>query len=221
MAIPTPPRTYKMRRGRITPHQADGLQRLWPEYGVDLRSGPLDVAALLGRVAPLILEIGFGMGEATLAMAAADPARDVLAVDVHTPGVGKLLRGIEDAGLRNVRVIEGDALHVLRVMLDGVELDEVRAFFPDPWPKHRHAKRRLVSPGFLDLVAARLRPGGAFHVATDSPVYAAHALAVLEAHDAFSVEVLENRPAHRPVTRFEQQAIDAGRESVDLIALRR
>jgi tRNA (guanine-N7-)-methyltransferase len=216
----TPPRTFKLRRGRVTPHQADGLTRLGPVFGVPLQSTPLDPPTLFGRVAPLVLEVGFGMGEATVAMAAADPLRDVLAADVHTPGVGKLLRELETAEVDNVRVVEGDALHVLRVMLDGIELDEVRVYFPDPWPKARHAKRRLVTPAFCDLVAARLRAGGVLHVATDWAPYAQMALRVLEAHSAFVVEQLEERPHHRPLTRFERRGLAAGRPSYDLVATR-
>lgn len=220
MTEKTPPRTYKLRRGRVTAHQADGVQRLGPVYGVLASDAPLDVAATFGRVAPLVLEIGFGMGEATVAMAAADPGRDVLAVDVHTPGVGKLLRSLEEHDVTNVRVLEGDAMHVLRVMLDGVTLDEVRVYFPDPWPKARHAKRRLVSPVFCDLVAARLRAGGVLHVATDWRPYADMALRVLSEHDDFEVDGLSERPGHRPLTRFERRGLAAGRPSYDLLARR-
>lgn len=220
MTEKTPPRTYKLRRGRVTAHQADGVQRLGPVYGVLASDSALDVAATFGREAPLVLEVGFGMGEATVAMAAADPARDVLAVDVHTPGVGKLLRSLEEHDVSNVRVLEGDALHVLRVMLDGVELDEVRVYFPDPWPKARHAKRRLVSPVFCDLVAARLRAGGVLHVATDWRPYADMALRVLSEHDAFEVDGFSERPMHRPLTRFERRGLAAGRPSYDLLARR-
>lgn len=167
-----------------------------------------------------MLEVGFGMGETTVAMAAADPGRDVLAVDVHTPGVGKLLRSLEQHELGNVRVVEGDALHVLEVMLVGVVLDEVRVYFPDPWPKARHAKRRLVSPMFCDLVAARLRPGGVLHVATDWRPYADMALHVLREHQDFEVDGLTQRPGHRPLTRFERRGLAAGRPSYDLLARR-
>lgn len=220
MTEKTPPHTYKLRRGRITAHQADGVQRLGPVYGVLASDSALDVAAAFGREAPLVLEVGFGMGEATVAMAAADPARDVLAVDVHTPGVGKLLRSLEEHDVTNVRVLEGDALHVLRVMLDGVALDEVRVYFPDPWPKARHAKRRLVSPVFCDLVASRLRAGGVLHVATDWRPYADMALNVLREHDDFAVDGLSERPGHRPLTRFEKRGLAAGRPSYDLLARR-
>ncbi|MDQ1688973.1 MAG: tRNA (guanine-N7-)-methyltransferase [Frankiaceae bacterium] len=216
----TAPHTFKLRRGRLTAHQAEGLERLGPVYGVPVTDKPLVLSELFGRAAPLVVEVGFGMGEATVAMALADPARDVLAVDVHSPGVGKLLRALESAQLSNVRVVEADALHVLRTMLDGVLLDEVRVYFPDPWPKARHAKRRLVSSSFCDLVAARLRPGGVLHVATDWEPYARLARGVLQAHPDFEVAVLDTRPAHRPLTRFEQRGHAAGRRSFDLLATR-
>ena len=212
-----PVRTYKVRR-RVTTGQADALARLLPRYGVD-PVGPLDPVAAFGRRAPLVVEVGSGMGEATAAMAAADPDRDVLAVEVHTPGLGNLLRLVEAAGLTNVRVVEADAREVLRDLLAPGSVDEVRVFFPDPWPKARHAKRRLVSSEFADLVADRLRPGGRLHVATDWPAYADRAAAVLQAHAAD--EVVSRERGARPVTRVEQRGTDAGRASADLVARRR
>jgi tRNA (guanine-N7-)-methyltransferase len=211
-----PVRTFKVRR-RVTTGQADALARLLPTYGVDPRV-PVDPVEVFGREAPLVLEIGSGMGEATAAMAAADPARDVLAVEVHTPGLGNLLRLVEAQGLRNVRVLEGDARQVLRELLAPGSLDEVRVFFPDPWPKARHAKRRLVTTEFADLVASRLRPGGVLHVATDWASYAEHVLAVLDPHPALDVVSRDRRG--RPVTRFEQRGLDAGRTPHDVVASR-
>ena len=212
-------RSYKLRRGRLRPGHADALQRLRPLLGVEVDGRPLDVAAVFGRTAPLVLEIGSGMGEATAAMAAADPRRDVLAVEVHTPGVGNLLRLVEAAGLENVRVAEGDALVVLRDMLTPASLDEVRVLFPDPWPKARHVKRRLVQPAFAGLVAERLRVGGRLHVATDWPDYAEQVLDVLATTPGLEGGVVP-RPAERPVTRFEQRALDAGRPVTDVVAVR-
>lgn len=151
------------------------------------------------------------MGEATALMAAADPATDVLAVEVHPAGVMALLRRIEAAGLTNVRLVEGDALAVLRALPDG-SLREVRLFFPDPWPKTRHHKRRLVRPTFAALVASRLSPGGVLHVATDWPAYAEHVRAVLADWD-----VVQDRRS-RPVTGYERRALAAGRAAIDLIA---
>jgi tRNA (guanine-N7-)-methyltransferase len=153
-------------------------------------------------------------------MAAADPGRDVLAVDVHVQGLGRLLRRIEDLGLTNVRVAEGDAVIVLRDMLPASSLDEVRVFFPDPWPKARHAKRRLVQQGFLDLVAARLRPGGVLHVATDWGPYAEQVRDLLHHDPAYDVVSEGPRPAHRPVTKFEKQGLAAGRTSYDVVSRR-
>jgi tRNA (guanine-N7-)-methyltransferase len=159
-----------------------------------------------------VLEIGFGMGEATVEMAARDP-RQLLAVEVHPAGIMALLRRLEAAGLDNVRLVEGDAIEVLEA-LPAHSLDEVRAFFPDPWPKARHAKRRLLQPAFAQLVADRLKPKGLLHLATDVPSYAEHALEVLADWD---VQVVP-RPAGRPLTGYEKRALLAGRESTDLIA---
>lgn len=210
-------RTYKRRAGRVTAGQADALTRLWPRYGVDVDGTPLDLAAAFGRDAPVVLEIGFGMGEATAAMAAAQPERDLLAVDVHTPGQGALLRLVDQRDLTNVRVGDGDAMVLLRAMLAPGSLSEVRIFFPDPWPKQRHAKRRLVSPSFADLLADRLEPGGRLHLATDSAAYAAQARRVLSAQPR--LEVVDRVP-WRPRTRFEEQGSAAGRSSYDVIATR-
>ena len=218
-------RTYKPRRGRVTGTQAAALARSWARLGVRIpfderEAAGLELAALFGRRAPVVLEIGSGMGEATAAMAAADPARDVLAVDVHTPGLGNLVKLIEAAGLTNVRVAEGDALVLLRCMLGPGSLAEVRAFFPDPWPKARHAKRRLVTPAFADLVASRLSSGGRVHIATDWEPYAATIRSVVGSHPAF--RLLDSAaPDPRPVTRFERQAVAAGRRIADIVAVRR
>ena len=202
----------------MTAGQHATLARLRPTYGLDLEEA-LDPEAVFGRRAPLVLEIGFGMGEATAAMAAADPDRDVLAVDVHTPGVTSLLALVEAQGLRNVRVVEGDAREVLRDRLGRDALDEVRVFFPDPWPKARHHKRRLVTAGFADTVATRLRTGGLLHVATDWADYAEEVLALLTAHADY--EVVSRERGARPMTRFEQRGLAAGRASYDVVAQRR
>lgn len=218
MQIPAAPvRTFKVRR-RVTTGQAEALARLLPRLGVD-RSVPFDPVAVFGRSAPLVLEIGSGMGEATAAMAQADPGRDVLAVEVHTPGLGNLLRLLEAAQLTNVRVLEADAREVLRDLLAPGSLDEVRVFFPDPWPKARHHKRRLVTAEFADLVATRLRPGGLLHVATDWASYAEQAADVLEQCPAY--EALSRGRGDRPVTRFEGKGLAAGRTAHDLVVVRR
>ena len=210
-------RTYKARR-RTSAGQSADLARLAPRYAVRL-DRPLDALAVFGRRAPLVLEIGSGTGDATAAMAAADPARDVLAVEVHTPGVAALLRRVEEQGLRNVRVVEADGLPVLTDVVPPGSLDEVRVFFPDPWPKARHAKRRLVSPAFAALVADRLRPGGRLHVATDWPSYAEHVLAAVAASP--DLELVSRERGDRPRTRFEARGHAEGRPSHDLVAVRR
>ena len=194
------------------------LDRLRPVWGVDPER-PFDPAAVFGRTAPLVLEIGSGMGEATAVLAAADPDRDVLAVEVHTPGVAALLRQVEQRGLTNVRVAEADGLQVLQDLVADGTLDEVRVFFPDPWPKARHLKRRLVDGSFAALVAARLRPGGRLHVATDWEAYAAQVLAVVDACP--SLELASRARGDRPVTRFEARGTAAGRASYDVVAVRR
>jgi tRNA (guanine-N7-)-methyltransferase len=162
------------------------------------------------------------MGETTLAMAAADPARDVIAVDVHTPGAGALIRDLEAGGVSNVRVVVADALVVLGDMLAPGSLDEVRVFFPDPWPKLRHHKRRLVNGDFARLVATRLRPGGVLHVATDWTPYAQQTLAVVAAEPALQnrFDGYAPRPAGRPVTRFERQGLAKGHPIHDVVAQR-
>ncbi|MGZ4614443.1 MAG: tRNA (guanosine(46)-N7)-methyltransferase TrmB [Actinomycetes bacterium] len=213
-----PPRSFKRRASRVTPGQADALARLWPSLGFDVDGSPLDVTALFGRTAPLVLEIGFGMGEATAQLAQAQPERDLIAVDVHTPGQGALLREVEQCGLTNVRVGDGDAVTLLRAMLGDDSLTEVRVFFPDPWPKARHWKRRLVDETFAGLVAQRLQPGGRLHVATDWAPYAEQVRRLLAGHASY--DVVADVP-WRPRTRFEQQGLDAGRPAHDVVAVRR
>lgn len=210
--------SFALRRGRVRASQADAIDRLWQRWGVDVDGTPLDLAALFGPGVPVVLDVGSGMGEATAAAAASDPSRGVLAVDVHTPGHGNLLKLAEAAGLSNVRVADGDARVLLRDMLPPAALDGVRVWFPDPWPKARHAKRRLVTPEFLALVASRLRPGGLLHVATDWAPYAEQITGHLAAAPGLAV-----RPGAgpgRPVTRFEQRGRAAGRPAYDLVAAR-
>ncbi len=208
--------TWKARR-RTSPGQVEVLDRLRPAYSVPV-DRPLEAAAVYGRTAPLVLEIGSGTGEATAAMAAADPSRDLLAVEVHTPGVATLLRRVEQDGLRNVRVAEGDGVQVLSDALAPGSLAEVRVFFPDPWPKAKHAKRRLVTPAFAALVADRLRPGGRLHVATDWASYAEQVLEVVRA--STDLQVVSHDRGDRPLTRFERRGLAAGRRIVDVVAVR-
>ena len=211
-------RTFKRRASRVTTGQRSALDRLWATYGLPVDGRALDLPALFGREAPVVLEIGFGMGEATAVMAAAQPDRDLLAVDVHTPGHGNLLRLVEAAALTNVRLADGDAVLLLRDMLPAASLAAVRAFFPDPWPKSRHHKRRLVTAAFLRLCTERLVEGGTVHVATDDASYAAAAAAALRASPG--LDVLPTAPWRAP-TRFEGQAVAAGRSIHEVAAARR
>lgn len=218
-----PPRTHILsftpRRGRVSPRQRSAIDRLWDAFGLVVGTDPLDVETLFGRAAPLVVEIGFGMGEATAVMASADPDRNLLAVDVHTPGFGALLSHIEELGLTNVRVADGDAVRLFRHCLAPASVDEVRIFFPDPWPKTKHHKRRLVDVDFVALVGSRMRPGGLIRLATDWQHYADRMAPVLEASPDFDV-VADAGRGDRPVTRFEQQGIDAGRRITELVARR-
>jgi tRNA (guanine-N7-)-methyltransferase len=218
-------RTFHPRRGRIGAVRADALARLWPRWGYDIdpAGAAFDAEALFGRVAPLVLEIGCGMGEATAAMAKADPGRDYLAADVHTPGLANLLATAEREGLANVRAARGDAVELLRDLMKPDSLDAVHVFFPDPWPKAKHHKRRIVRPDVIALVRERLRPGGVLHCATDWAPYADDMIRVLRSdpclrdlHGGFAP-----RPPHRPVTKFERRALAAGRDVFDLVFERR
>ncbi|GAA3852503.1 tRNA (guanosine(46)-N7)-methyltransferase TrmB [Streptomyces sedi] len=214
-------RSFQPRRSRVTHAQRQALLRLWPRWGVEIDGRtPLDPGALFdGR--PVVLEIGFGMGEATAEMAAADPATGVLAADVHTPGQGNLLRLADQAGLDNVRVANGDAILLLRDMLPARSLAGLRVFFPDPWPKTRHHKRRLIQPAFVELAAERLAPGATFHCATDWEPYAEWMLEVLNGHEGLANTAPDGgfapRPAHRPLTRFERQGLAKGHRVRDLL----
>jgi tRNA (guanine-N7-)-methyltransferase len=199
------------------------LERLWPSYGVPVTGEPLDLDILFGRRMPIVLEIGSGMGEATAGMAAADPDRGYLAVDVHTPGIANLLALTAERGLPNVRIALGDALDLVRHQLTPDSLDAIHVFFPDPWPKVRHHKRRLIQPGHVELLRSRLVPGGMLHCATDWADYAAAMLDTLDAdpelinaHDGYAP-----RPAYRPLTKFEERGVEAGRAVYDLVFRRR
>jgi tRNA (guanine-N7-)-methyltransferase len=210
-------RTFHPRRGRLRARHHDALARLMPLYGIPAE-GVLDASTLFGREMPLVVEIGSGMGEATVEMAAADAGRGYLAVEIHTPGVANLLAGIEERGLANVRVAFGDALRLLRERIPAGTLDAVHAFFPDPWPKARHHKRRLFQPAHVALLASRLRAGGTLWCATDWAEYAAVMAATLGA-DPLLIPGLRRFP--RPVTKFERRGRDAGRAIVDLVHVRR
>ncbi|MEU4241126.1 tRNA (guanosine(46)-N7)-methyltransferase TrmB [Actinoplanes sp. NPDC026619] len=216
-----PIRSFHPRRGRMSARHHDAHAELWPRFGLAVADGdrtPIDLGALFGRTAPVVLEIGFGMGETTAAMAAADPGRDYLGVEVHTPGIGNLLALVGEQGLHNVRVGHGDAMELVQRIAPGA-LDAVHIFFPDPWPKARHHKRRLVRPANVALLRERLRPGGLLHCATDWPHYA-EAMAEVLAADPGLVEEGDGR-AGRPETKFERRGNAAGRPIADLRFQRR
>ena len=211
-------RSYVLRQGRTTPAQQRSLAGLMPMHGIEYRPELIDAQAVFGRKAPLILEIGSGMGETTAAIAAAQPDTDFIAVEVHGPGVGALLRRIEDQGLKNLRVIRHDALEVLEHMIADGALAGIHLFFPDPWPKKRHHKRRLVQPAFAALAARKLAPGGYLHAATDWPEYAAQMDEVFGAEPNLERAV---EPKARPPTKFEQRGVKLGHEVRDLVFRRR
>ncbi|MFG2063030.1 tRNA (guanosine(46)-N7)-methyltransferase TrmB [Micromonospora sp. NPDC048871] len=207
----------------MSERQTAALQDLWPVYALRVGDAtPFDPVALFGRRAPLVVEIGSGMGDTTVEMAAADPDRDYLAVEVHTPGIANLLDLVHQRELRNVRIAEGDAVELMQT-IPADSLDAVHVFFPDPWPKSRHHKRRLIQPRHVALLRSRLALGGILHCATDWAEYAEAMRVTLDA-DPGLVNLHEGyapRPAHRPVTRFERRALRAGRPIADLIYRRR
>jgi tRNA (guanine-N7-)-methyltransferase len=216
-------RTYHARGGRMSARHRSALDSLWAPLGVPVDGYPLDPGALFGRSAPLVVEIGSGMGDATVEMAAADPGRDYLAVDVHIPGIANLLAAASAQGLTNVRVARGDALVLVGRMLPAGSLAALHVFFPDPWPKARHHKRRLIQPAHLPVLRSRLAPGAVLHCATDWEPYASAMLAVLSADPGLvnTCEGFAPRPASRPVTRFERRAVREGRPVFDLLFRRR
>ena len=213
-------RSFVQRAGRITRAQERALAELWPRFGIEATATPVDLDAVFGRSAARVLEIGIGDGETLLALAALHPERDFLGVEVHRPGLGHCLLGIESGGLTNVRLIAHDAVEVLERQLPDASLDEVLLYFPDPWPKKRHHKRRIVQPAFAELLATRLKPGGSFRLATDWAPYAEHMLEVLRASPSFSNASATGdyvpRPTSRPLTKFERRGERLGHEVFDL-----
>jgi len=214
-----PIRSFVLREGRLTLAQERALAELEPRYGIEPGDGPLDFGALFGREAPVWLEIGFGNGDALQHMARQHPEVDFLGVEVHRPGVGRLLRAIDDEGLTNVRVFRGDATELLCDHLGNRSLARVLLFFPDPWPKKRHHKRRIVQPAFIGEVGRCLEPGGLFHLATDWDDYARHMREVLDESSAFVNAAGDDADprACRPHTRFEQRGERRGHEVHDLL----
>ncbi len=218
-----PIRSYVLRQGRVSNAQQRAYDTLLPRFGLPYSKQPLDLDQAFGRGAPKVLEIGFGMGETTAAIAAAHPENDYLGIEVHTPGVGSLLKQIDEHGLTNVRIIQHDAVEVMQHMLAPAALAGIHVFFPDPWPKQRHHKRRLLQPAFVALLASRMQSGAYLHIATDWREYAEQVLEVLRAEP-----LLENiardyapRPDYRPLTKFEQRGLKLGHEVWDIVFKRR
>lgn len=213
-------RSFVTRSGRITTAQVRALEELWPRYGIELGAAPLDLDGLFGRRARRVAEIGFGNGENLLALAASRPAEDFLGIEVHRPGVGRLLLQLAERGLGNVRVVCHDAVEVLERHLGGQCLDEILILFPDPWPKKRHHKRRLIQPPFVALLVERLKSGGALRLATDWEPYAVEMLSTLSAEPRLRNVALDGgfiaRPAERPPTRFERRGERLGHQVWDL-----
>jgi tRNA (guanine-N7-)-methyltransferase len=216
-----PVRSYVLRGGRLTAGQERALRELWPRFGIENGDGLLDLDQLFGSNAPVILEIGFGNGEATWQMASAHPEENYIAVEVHQPGVGHLLLKIEEHGIENIRIACADATEFLRNRVPEESLGGVRIYFPDPWPKKRHHKRRIIQPSFVRALASRIRLGAILHLATDWEPYAEHMLEViggvegltnLSASDGFS-----DKPEWRPETKYEKRGERLGHTVKDLL----
>jgi tRNA (guanine-N7-)-methyltransferase len=214
-----PIRSYVLRQGRTTPAQRRALDELYPKYGLPFSQTDLDPMEVFGRKAPLVLEIGSGMGETTAAIAEARPDADFIAVEVHGPGIGSLLNRVAAKDLRNVRVLRHDAVEVLERMIPDASLAAIHLFFPDPWPKKRHHKRRLVQPPFAALAARKLAPGGIVHAATDWPDYAEQIGQVFSGNAG--LESAESGFVARPATKFETRGKRLGHPIRDLYFRRR
>jgi tRNA (guanine-N7-)-methyltransferase len=216
-------RSYVLRGGRLGSGQERALRELAPRFVLPYREQPLDRVATFGRDAPLLLEIGFGMGDTTAAIAAASPQCDLLGIEVHAPGVGALLRQLEARGLHNVRIVQHDAVEVLQQMIAPLTLAGAMVFFPDPWPKKRHHKRRLIQPPLVALLASRLASGATLHLATDWEPYAQQMLQVLSAEPTLinTADGFAARPAYRPLTKFERRGDRLGHASRDLVFRKR
>lgn len=217
-------RSFVRREGRLTPAQSEALEKYWPLYGID-SCGSLDLDMLFGRRTSRVLEVGFGSGEHLLARALAEPECDFLGIEVHRPGVGRLLREANAAGVQNLRIVVDDAVEVLRDQMPPAAIDELVLYFPDPWPKKRHHKRRLVQSGFVQLVARILKAGGLWRLATDWPDYAFSIRSLLDGSPEFDNEAgtlgYVERPSSRPMTRFERRGERLGHSVFDLAYRRR
>ena len=208
-------RTYRLRGSRITGPQQSALDKYWAAYGIEYSTEFLTITSLFPTSEQVVLEIGFGMGEATALIARDFPNTGYLAVEVHKPGIGKLMARVEELALSNIRIIEGDAHPIITTMIPDKSVDGVHLFFPDPWPKKRHNKRRIINAEFLALIHPKIKDGGFFHIATDWVPYAEYIEEVFAASPLFTGGVVE-RPEWRPVTRFEGQGITKDHQVTDL-----
>ncbi|MBA3987822.1 MAG: tRNA (guanosine(46)-N7)-methyltransferase TrmB [Idiomarina sp.] len=213
-------RSFVKREGRLTKGQAAALERQWPVMGLQHQKALLDFNQSFGREAPLVLEIGFGMGRSLVAMAQADPDANYVGIEVHGPGIGACLMEAEAQQVTNLRVIQHDAVEVLEDCVADASLDKVQIFFPDPWHKKRHHKRRLIQSGFVQLLQRKLKQGGVLHMATDWENYAEHMLEVMQAENGWQNLSATNdfipRPDSRPLTKFEQRGHRLGHGVWDL-----
>lgn len=216
-------RSYVLRQGRVSVAQQRAIDTLLPRFGIPYAARPLDLALTFRRTAPVILEIGFGMGDSTATIAQKHPENDYLALEVHTPGVGNLLKLIDAQQLNNIRIMQHDAVEVLRDMIADNTLAGVHIFFPDPWHKARHNKRRLIQSPFVAQLVKKLKPGGYIHVATDWQDYAEQVLNVLNAEPLLTNTAKDYapRPDYRPLTKFENRGILLGHGVWDLIYVRK
>ncbi len=215
-------KSFVRREGRITPSQRRALEVLWPRYGIDYAASLTDFSQIFGRSAELVLEIGFGNGESLLEMAKAAPEKNFIGIEVHRPGLGTLLSGIEREGLKNLRIIRHDAVDVLSHMVADNALNKVQIFFPDPWHKKRHHKRRLIQTDFIDLLARKLVPNGFLHLATDWENYAEQMMLLISASKAFENtvgkgEFYQNAYDLRPMTKFERRGLRLNHRVLDLL----
>ncbi len=210
-----------MRKGRLTHAQARALDELWPKFGIEASTGELNLEQLFGREATLVVEIGFGNGNATWQMAGTEPGKNFIGIEVHQPGVGHLLQALESHKLTNVRIARDDAVDFLQDRIPDHSVSEVRIFFPDPWPKKRHHKRRIIQGSFLDLLALKMEPGGILHLATDWQPYAEFMLEVCNQHPAFENQSTTGnyckKPDWRPETKYEKRGERLGQPSHDLL----
>jgi tRNA (guanine-N7-)-methyltransferase len=214
-------RSYVLRAGRMTPIQKRALETNWQRWGLEYNGSELAYDSAFGRGGPRVLEIGFGMGQSLVATAEATPETNFIGIEVHRPGVGKLLHSMEERGVDNIRVYRHDAVEVLRDCIPNASLDTIQIFFPDPWQKKRHHKRRLIQPPFVSQLASKLKTGGVLHLATDWENYAEQMMEVLSAAEGFSNTCGEGhfapRPAHRPLTKFELRGERLGHGVWDLV----